>query len=335
MPTFASYDGTRLAYTEVGDGPPLLCLPGGPGRASVYLEDLGGVSASRTLVRLDSRATGMSEVPADPASLRFDRLADDVEALRAHLGLERADVLAHSAGAVVAQVWASRHSSRVRSLVLVAAVAALQAGGGAPTSRRSVRRGQTSRGSPSCPAPATSRGSTSPTPSGRPSTPSSPRCEASPRCDADCAWGIMLGAGSPDSMEVLMAKTIPTAARHLLEGKNFAHVATLMPDGSPQTTPVWVDVDGESITFNTARGRTKYENLRRDPRVALSVPNPDNPYEYLQVRGRAELVEEGAEEHIDKLAKKYMGVDSYPMRQEGEVRVIVRIVPEAFQHFGA
>lgn len=128
MPTFASYDGTRLAYTEVGDGPPLLCLPGGPGRASVYLEDLGGVSASRTLVRLDSRATGMSEVPADPASLRFDRLADDVEALRAHLGLERADVLAHSAGAVVAQVWASRHSSRVRSLVLVAAVAALQAG---------------------------------------------------------------------------------------------------------------------------------------------------------------------------------------------------------------
>lgn len=78
-----------------------------------------------------------------------------------------------------------------------------------------------------------------------------------------------------------MAKTIPTAARHLLEGKNFAHVATLMPDGSPQTTPVWVDVDGESITFNTARGRTKYENLRRDPRVALSVPNPDNPYEYL------------------------------------------------------
>jgi proline iminopeptidase len=128
VPHVVAADGTRLAYTEVGDGPPLLCLPGGPGRASAYLEDLGGLTASRTLVRLDSRGTGMSEVPADPSSLRFDRLADDVEALREHLGLATADVLGHSAGSLVAQVWAARHPSSVRSLVLVTPVAALQGG---------------------------------------------------------------------------------------------------------------------------------------------------------------------------------------------------------------
>ena len=128
MTSFRSYDGTALAYTRLGGGPPLLCLPGGPGRASEYLEELGGLSADRTLVRLDSRATGRSEVPADPASLRFDRLAADVEALRAHLGLEQADVLAHSAGAIVAQAWAAAHPDRVRSLVLVTPSDRLQGG---------------------------------------------------------------------------------------------------------------------------------------------------------------------------------------------------------------
>jgi proline iminopeptidase len=128
MPLFAAADGTQLAYTEVGSGPPLLCLPGGPGRAAVYLEELGGLTEHRTLVRLDSRGTGMSEVPADPSTLRFDRLADDVEALREHLGLETADVLGHSAGSLVAQVWASRNPTSVRSLVLVTPVAGLQGG---------------------------------------------------------------------------------------------------------------------------------------------------------------------------------------------------------------
>ena len=128
MPTFASYDGTRLAYTQVGDGPPLLCLPGGPGRASAYLEDLGGLSAERTLVLLDARATGRSEVPPDPATLRFDRLADDVEALRTHLGLERADVLGHSAGCLVVQAWAARNPGTVGSLVLVTPSDRLQGG---------------------------------------------------------------------------------------------------------------------------------------------------------------------------------------------------------------
>ncbi len=128
MATFASYDGTRLAYTEVGSGPPLICLPGGPGRAAAYLEDLGGLADTRTLVLLDARATGHSEVPTDPASLRFDRLAEDVEALRVHLGLERADVLGHSAGCLVAQAWAAAHPDRVGRLVLVTPSDRLQGG---------------------------------------------------------------------------------------------------------------------------------------------------------------------------------------------------------------
>lgn len=126
--TFASYDGTRLAYDQVGSGPPLLCLPGGPGRAAAYLEDLGGLSQVRTLVLLDARATGRSEVPADPGSLRFDRLAADVEALREHLGLERADVLGHSAGCLVAQAWAAAHPDRVGRLVLLTPSDRLQGG---------------------------------------------------------------------------------------------------------------------------------------------------------------------------------------------------------------
>jgi proline iminopeptidase len=126
--TFASYDGTRLSYDEVGTGPRLLCQPGGPGRAAAYLEELGGLSATRTLVRLDARATGRSEVPADPGTLRFDRLADDLEALRAHLGEERVDLLGHSAGTIVAQAFAAAHGDRLRSLVLVTPSAGLQGG---------------------------------------------------------------------------------------------------------------------------------------------------------------------------------------------------------------
>lgn len=128
MSTFASYDGTRLAYTEVGSGPRLVCLPGGPGRASAYLEDLGGLTSERTLVLLDARATGHSEVPADPSTLRFDRLAEDVEALRVHLDEERLDLLGHSAGTVVAQAYASAHPDRLRSLVLVTPADVLQGG---------------------------------------------------------------------------------------------------------------------------------------------------------------------------------------------------------------
>jgi pimeloyl-ACP methyl ester carboxylesterase len=119
MPVFASYDGTELGYRVLGDGPPLVCLPGGPGRAAGYLGDLGGVSASRQLVLLDPRGVGLSADPADPATLRVDLLVRDVDALRAHLGLERIDLLAHSAGAVLATLYAAAHPERLSRLILV------------------------------------------------------------------------------------------------------------------------------------------------------------------------------------------------------------------------
>ncbi|MDX3235212.1 alpha/beta hydrolase [Streptomyces sp. ME03-5709C] len=119
MPFFPSYDGTRLAYHVLGSGRPLVCLPGGP-QDSVYLGDLGGLSAHRRLIRPDLRGTGLSGLPDDLASCRCDRLVDDVEALREHLGLDRMDVLAHSAGANIAVRYAARHPARVGALVLVA-----------------------------------------------------------------------------------------------------------------------------------------------------------------------------------------------------------------------
>jgi PPOX class probable F420-dependent enzyme len=133
-----------------------------------------------------------------------------------------------------------------------------------------------------------------------------------------------------------MAGAIPEQYLDLFseEKKAFGFVATVMPDGAPQVTPVWVDYDGTHVIFNTAKGRVKERNLRRDGRVALVVSDPANPYRYIQVRGRASLSEESADAHIDKLAKKYLGMDKYPHRQPGEVRVIVRITPEAVQTWG-
>lgn len=133
-----------------------------------------------------------------------------------------------------------------------------------------------------------------------------------------------------------MAGQIPEQYLDLFseQKKAFGYVATIMPDGTPQVTPVWVDYEGTHVIFNTAKGRVKERNLRRDGRVALVVSDPDNPYRYIQVRGRAVLSEEGADAHIDKLAKKYLGMDKYPYRQPGEVRVIVHITPEAVQTWG-
>ena len=125
MTTFASYDGTRLHYTGQGDGPVVVCQPGGPGRAAAYLEDLGGLAESYRLVQLDARGTGRSEVPEDPATMRADRLGDDLEALRGELELERMVVLGHSAGAPVAMLWAAAHPERVAALVLVTQSGAL------------------------------------------------------------------------------------------------------------------------------------------------------------------------------------------------------------------
>lgn len=119
MPIFSAYDGTGLAYRLVGQGEPLICLPGGPMRAARYLGDLGGLSRVRQLVLLDLRGTGDSAVPQDPSTYRIDRLVDDVEALRAHLGLERAEVLGHSAAGELAALYAAKHPQRLRSLTLV------------------------------------------------------------------------------------------------------------------------------------------------------------------------------------------------------------------------
>jgi PPOX class probable F420-dependent enzyme len=133
-----------------------------------------------------------------------------------------------------------------------------------------------------------------------------------------------------------MADRIPEQYLDLFseEKKAFAYVATVMADGTPQVTPVWVDYDGQHVIFNTAKGRVKERNLRRNPHVALTVSDPANPYRYIQVRGRADLTEEGADASIDRLAKKYLGADKYPYRQPGEERVIVRITPEAVQAWG-
>jgi pimeloyl-ACP methyl ester carboxylesterase len=111
VPSFTAVDGTELAYHLMGEGEPLLCLPGGPMRASAYLGDLGGLSRHRRLVLLDLRGTGGSGVPADPATYRCDRQVADVEALRDHLGLERVDVLAHSAAGDLAILYAARFLS--------------------------------------------------------------------------------------------------------------------------------------------------------------------------------------------------------------------------------
>jgi PPOX class probable F420-dependent enzyme len=129
-----------------------------------------------------------------------------------------------------------------------------------------------------------------------------------------------------------MAVSIPASHRDLFEKPNFGHLATLMPDGSPQVTPVWVDIEGDTILFNTAEGRVKTRNLDRDGRVAISVADQQNPYRYIQVRGRVvSRTHEGADAHIDRLAKKYLGQDRYPFRQPGEQRVIFRIQPEHVQ----
>ena len=129
---------------------------------------------------------------------------------------------------------------------------------------------------------------------------------------------------------------IPESHRDLLDKKKaFAHIATVGRDGAPQSTPVWVDYDGTHVRFNSAKGRLKVKNLERNPKVALSIQDPENPYRYVQVRGRiAETTEQGADAHIDALAKKYLGKDSYPNRRPGEVRVTVKVLPERVQTMG-
>jgi PPOX class probable F420-dependent enzyme len=126
---------------------------------------------------------------------------------------------------------------------------------------------------------------------------------------------------------------LPDDAKHLFENKSLAHVATLNPDGSPQVSAVWVGLDGDLITFNTAEGRVKPRNVRGDSRIALSIANDENPYENLLVQGTVvDVTNDGADEDIDALAKRYLDADSYPFRQPGEERVIVKIEPEKIHH---
>ena len=126
------------------------------------------------------------------------------------------------------------------------------------------------------------------------------------------------------------------SAINLFRGKNFAFIASLMSDGAPQITPVWVDYDGQFFLVNTAEGRTKQKNFERDSRVALSVVDRDNPYNTVSIRGMVvEQTANGADEHIDKLAKKYLGVDKYPFRAPGEKRIILKIKPDKVFHMSS
>jgi len=125
----------------------------------------------------------------------------------------------------------------------------------------------------------------------------------------------------------LAAKLTPKAIS-LIEGKNFAHLATVLADGSPHVAPVWVDHDGDIILINTAVGRVKQRNVTKDPRVSVSIVDQNNPYERTTINGIVkEQTKQGADAHIDKLAKKYTGSDKYQNRQPGEQRIILRIEP--------
>jgi PPOX class probable F420-dependent enzyme len=132
-----------------------------------------------------------------------------------------------------------------------------------------------------------------------------------------------------------MAANIPEQFKDLFRKKAFANLATLMPDGRPQVTPVWCDLEGSHIRINSAKGRLKDKNMRRNKNVALSIIDPDNPYRHLAIQGDVvDITEQGADEHIDTLAKKYLGKDKYPFRQPGEVRVIYKIRPDRVAQMG-
>ena len=123
-----------------------------------------------------------------------------------------------------------------------------------------------------------------------------------------------------------MADVLSEKARALIARPVLASLATLNPDGSPQITPLWVDLDGDDVVFNTAQGRKKARNLERDSRVAVTVIDPDDQYNVVAFQGTvSDVATAGADAHIDALAKKYLGVDTYPMRREGEVRIRVTV----------
>lgn len=132
-----------------------------------------------------------------------------------------------------------------------------------------------------------------------------------------------------------MAASIPENYMALFSKPVFGFLTTLMPDGSPQTQPVWVDYEHGSVIVNSALGRQKDKNMRRDPRVAITLMDPENPYRYLEIRGKVtNITQDGAETHIDKMAKKYLGKDKYPFAQPGEQRVLYTIEPVKIHTMG-
>lgn len=132
-----------------------------------------------------------------------------------------------------------------------------------------------------------------------------------------------------------MAAKIPDPFKDIPNKVAYAHLATLMADGRPQVTPVWFDLDGECFRVNSAKGRIKDKNMRRNKQVAFSIQDPDNAYRYLAIQGEVvEITEQGADAHIDGLAKKYLGKDKYPFRAPGEVRVIYKIRPDKISTMG-
>jgi PPOX class probable F420-dependent enzyme len=133
----------------------------------------------------------------------------------------------------------------------------------------------------------------------------------------------------------MSSTTIEVRSRELLQAANFCHVGTIRKDGSPHVVPVWVDVESDDVLLNTAEGRAWLANADRDPRVTLTVQSLENPYEYVTIRGRvSERTHEGADDHINALARKYLDKDEYPFRQPGEQRVKVRVTPEHVNHNG-
>lgn len=132
-----------------------------------------------------------------------------------------------------------------------------------------------------------------------------------------------------------MAITLTPRQKKLVTGKNFAHIATINKDGTPTVSPVWVDVEGDNLIVNSEQKRLKVRNLKRNPAVAVSIMNSENPYEYIEIRGKVvEITAKGGFEGIDKLAQKYLGRDKYPNNLPDDVRVVIRIEPERVTGMG-
>jgi PPOX class probable F420-dependent enzyme len=125
------------------------------------------------------------------------------------------------------------------------------------------------------------------------------------------------------------ANLTPEQTKRFIESVSFAHIATTNKDGSPQVSPVWIEHDGAHIVVNSEQSRLKVRNVKRDPRVAISIQDPENPYAYIQIKGKVvEITPKGGADGIDRLAKKYMGQDTYPFNQPGDVRVQIKVAPE-------